>query len=190
MNATTAQTENTTATEQQPCECSRYSVLVNVREDADGDLAWDEELTTGCEAGARKLFAQGHDAKLKSFLIRAGAAGHEVRRDDGGVASVADAATHANHYSFGHLVVAGIERAEAKAAAKADRLVKKEQARQESLTRHAAKRTRKIQAELAKPKTVTAKVGRWTYEGTVQNGEFVYADAKGSKKTAAKFQLV
>ncbi|MER6329239.1 hypothetical protein ABT298_07855 [Streptomyces sp. NPDC001034] len=187
MNATTTQAENATATEQNPCECSRYSVLVNVREAENGDLVWDEELTTGCAAGARKLFAQGHDAKLKSFLIRAGAAGHEVRREDGGMVSVADAATHANHYSFGHLVVAGIERAEAKAAAKADRLAKKEQAR------HAVKRTRKIRAELAeaaKPKTVMAKVGRWTYEGTVQNGEFTYADAKGNKKTAAKFQLV
>ncbi|MER6210915.1 hypothetical protein [Streptomyces sp. NPDC001642] len=96
---------STTATEQEnQCECSRYSVLVNLRKAANGDLEWDEELTTGCAATARKLFAQGHDAKLKSFLIRAGAAGHEVQRNEGGMTSVADAATHANRYSFGHMI--------------------------------------------------------------------------------------
>ncbi|MER5660422.1 hypothetical protein [Streptomyces mirabilis] len=194
MSATATQAENTTAEKKIPCECSRYSVLVNVREADNGDLTWDEELTTDCEAGARKLFAQGHDAKLKSFLIGAGAAGHEVRRNDGGVVSMADAATHAQQYTFGRMVAAGIERAEAKAAKKAERLAAKEAAHKEALTRYAARQTRKIQAKLAKqaaePKTVKAKVGRWTYEGTVQDGQFIYADAKGNKKTAVKFQLV
>ncbi|MCX4612122.1 hypothetical protein [Streptomyces mirabilis] len=195
MNATATQTENTTAEKKTPCECSRYSVLVNVREADNGDLTWDEELTTGCEAGARKQFAQGHDAKLKSFLIRAGAAGHEVCRDDGGVVVSGDAATHAQQYTFGHMVAAGIERAEAKAAKKAERLAAKEKAHKEALTRYAARQTRKIQAKLAKqaaePKTVKAKVGRWMYEGTTSQGGslFTYRDAKGNEKTAAKFQL-
>ncbi|MFD7998494.1 hypothetical protein [Streptomyces mirabilis] len=195
MNATATQAENTTAEKKTPCECSRYSVLANVREADNGDLTWDEELTTGCEAGARKLFAQGHDAKLKSFLIRAGAAGHEVRRDDGGVLSMADAATHAKHYTFGHMVAAGIERAQAKAAKKAERLAAKEAAHKEALTRYAARQTRKIQAKLAKaeaakPKTVKAKVGRWTYEGEVTDAGFVYKAKNGERKTAAKFQLI
>ncbi|WP_405844651.1 hypothetical protein [Streptomyces sp. NBC_01518] len=166
---------NTIATEQgNRCECSRYSVLVNLREAEGGDLEWDEELTTGCEATARKLFAQGHDAKLKSFLIKAGVAGHEVQRDEGGMTSVADAATHANRYSFGHMIVAGIERAEGKAAAKAERQAAK-----------VAKRA----AGTPTPEVVKAKVGRWVYEGVIQGDEFVYTDSKGNRKTAAKFQL-
>jgi hypothetical protein len=171
--ATTAAVEN-----ENRCECSRYSVLVNLREAGNGDLEWDEELTTGCEATARKLFAQGHDAKLKSFLIKAGAAGHEVRREDGGMVTVADAATHANHYIFGHMIVAGIERAEAKAAAKAERQTAK-----------VARRKPAAKKPAPEPEVVTAKVGRWTYEGVVQGGQFVYKDSKGKRKTAAKFQL-
>ncbi|MEV7150481.1 hypothetical protein AB0O05_28760 [Streptomyces sp. NPDC093084] len=189
MEATT-----NTVTEENRCECSRYSVLVNVREDGTGDLVWDEELTTGCEATARKLFAQGHDAKLKSFLIKAGVAGHEVSRDDGGVVSTADAATHANHYTFGHMIVAGIERAEAKVAAKAERKAKRERDRQETATRHAARQTRKMRAKLAEPKFVKAKVGRWVYEGQVMDQDgaqvFRYIAKDSTTKTAVKFKLV
>jgi hypothetical protein len=39
------------------------------------------------------------------------------------------------------------------------------------------------------PQIVTAKVGRWTYEGTVEDGTFHYM-AKGEPKTATKFTLV
>ncbi|MET7477651.1 hypothetical protein ABZT17_25235 [Streptomyces sp. NPDC005648] len=176
--------ENNTA-EANHCECSRYSVLVNLREDGAGDLEYDEELTTGCGATARKLFAQGHDAKLKSFLIKAGAAGHEVRRDDGAVVSVADAATHAARYTFGHLIVAGIQRAETRAAVKAERQDRKAAARQETQTRRAAREARRA----AKPKVVKGKVGRWSYLGQVVDGQFIYRDAKGNEKTTTKFQL-
>ncbi|WP_052456994.1 hypothetical protein [Streptomyces sp. AcH 505] len=165
------------AAEPTRCECSRYSVLVNVRENGtDGDLTWDEELTTKCQATTKRTFAPGHDAKLKSALIKWGAEGHDVTRDDDGVNTVADAATLAAKFPFGHMVAAGISRAEAKAAAKAERA--------------AARAAKKAAPKVKKPQVVTAKVGRWERTGTVEGDTFTYADAKGETKTTTKFQLV
>lgn len=47
----------------------------------------------------------------------------------------------------------------------------------------------KVAAEQA-AKTVKAKVGRWERTGTVENGQFTYADAKGATKTTAKFTVI
>ncbi|MFF6858485.1 hypothetical protein ACFY9H_24290 [Streptomyces bacillaris] len=144
-----------TATQTEPtaCTCSQF--------------ATEDGRTTGCTAETKRLFAPGHDAKLKSFLIRMGAEGTEVIRTVDGIASPADASTHAAKFAFGHMVAAGITRAEGKAAAKAERAAKK-----------------------AAPKTVTAKVGRWTREGVVDGDTFTYTDAKGATKTTTNFQLV
>ncbi|PWK67187.1 hypothetical protein BCL76_10992 [Streptomyces sp. CG 926] len=148
------------------CECSRYSVLVNLR-DEDGDLTWDEELTTGCTATTARVFAPGHDAKLKSALIRWGAEGHEVTREGDGVSTTADAATLASKFIFANMVAAGIKRA----AAKAER---------------AGARAAKVQPAAE----VTAKVGRWDRVGTVQGDTFTYTDAKGATKTTKVFTLI
>lgn len=201
---TAAKTAQAEITEPTRCECSRYSVLVNVRENGtDGDLTWDEELTTECAATTKRVFAPGHDAKLKSALIRWGAAGHEVTRDDDGVNTSADASTLAAKFPFGHMVAAGITRAEAKAAAKAERLAAKndpakkaakkalQQAKQ-AMTQaldeakiDAGERGYKLQAD-----EVKAKVGRWLRVGTVEGDTFTYTDAKGATKTTTKFQTV
>lgn len=149
-NTTAAQTAQVEPT---ACTCSQF--------------ATEDGRTTGCEAETKRLFAPGHDAKLKSFLIRMGAEGTEVIRTVDGIASPADASTHAAKFAFGHMVAAGITRAEGKAAAKAERAAKK-----------------------AAPKTVTAKVGRWTREGVVDGDTFTYTDAKGATKTTTNFQLV
>ncbi|MER5680363.1 hypothetical protein ABT248_30115 [Streptomyces sp. NPDC000971] len=69
----------TTPETNKPCECSSYSLLVLVHVNADGDKIW-QQTTTGCAATTKRLFAPGHDAKLKSFLIKAGAGGHQLRR--------------------------------------------------------------------------------------------------------------
>ncbi|GHD56003.1 hypothetical protein ACFQL8_17160 [Streptomyces goshikiensis] len=168
-------TAKKTATEPTRCECSRYSVLVNLR-DVDGDLAWDEELTTGCTATTARVFAPGHDAKLKSALIRWGAEGHDVIRDGDGVNTTADAATHASKFIFANMVTAGIKRAEDKAAAKA--------------TRAAARAAKKVAAKVEPPVEVTAKVGRWDRVGTVQGDTFTYTDGMGATKTTTKFRLI
>lgn len=195
---------NTTAAKTEPtrCECSRYSVLVNVRE-VDGDLTWDDELTTGCATTTKRVFAPGHDAKLKSALIRWGAQGHEVTRDDDGVNTTADAATLAAKFAFGHMVAAGITRAEGKAAAKAEREAAKNDPAKKAAKKALRQAKQAMTAALDEAKTdagergyklqadeVKAKVGRWVRVGTVEGDTFTYTDAKGATKTTTKFQLV
>lgn len=226
------------------CECSRYSVLVGLRNDAKGDLTWDDELTTGCpKTLTGRTFAPGHDAKLKGFLIRVGTNGHEVT-DDQGISCTAEAM--AGRYGFAHLVREGIENAQLARQEKSDKarvrahkaelrnereLDKMERklakpthdgnsARQErelaalvaaEEAKHAAElaaqaearqrlldeadeewadsHTDEDKAKYADPQIVTAKVGRWTYEGTVEGDEFTYT-AKGEARTTTKFTLV
>lgn len=228
------------------CECSRYSVLVGLRNDAKGDLTWDDELTTGCpKTLTGRTFAPGHDAKLKGFLIRVGTDGHEVT-DDQGISCTAEAM--AGRYGFAHMVREGIENAQLAREEKANKakvrahkadlrnerelekmerklakadtthdgnsarqerelaaLVEAEEAKHaaelaaEALARQAQQdaldeewaeaHTDEDKAKYAEPQIVTAKVGRWTYEGTVEGDTFHYV-AKGEAKIATKFTLV
>ncbi|MFC7825621.1 hypothetical protein [Streptomyces sp. NPDC057375] len=156
-NTTAAKTATATA-EPTRCECSRYEL--------------EDGRTTGCQAETKRLFAPGHDAKLKSFLIRAGAAGEMVTRvaEDGHRTS-GQADSLAAKFTFGYMVKAGITRSRDKAAEKAAR---------------AAQRKAKKTA----PKKVTAKVGRWERTGTVEGDTFTYTDAKGATKTTTKFALI
>ncbi|MET9564290.1 hypothetical protein [Streptomyces tauricus] len=201
---TAKKTAQTKTAEPTRCECSRYSVLVNVRENGtDGDLTWDEELTTGCATTTKRVFAPGHDAKLKSALIRWGAQGHEVTRDDDGVNTSADAATLAAKFVFGHMVAAGIKRAEGKAAAKAEREAAKNDPAKKAAKKALRQAKQAMTAALDEAKIdagergyklqadeVKAKVGRWLRVGTVEGDTFTYTDAKGATKTTTKFQLV
>ncbi|MEU9187565.1 hypothetical protein AB0D14_24095 [Streptomyces sp. NPDC048484] len=139
------------------CTCSQF--------------ATEDGRTTGCAAETKRLFAPGHDAKLKSFLIKAGAEGVEVIRTVDGIASSADAATHAAKFAFGHMVAAGITRAEGKAAEKAERAAAR-------AARKAAPKT---------PKKLTAKVGRATFTGHMDGDHFVY-EVKGKERRTLKFQ--
>ncbi|MFE9011016.1 hypothetical protein [Streptomyces cyaneofuscatus] len=61
------------------CMCGSYSFEVPVHEDVSGDKVWQLKAT-GCIATTQSRFAPGHDAKLKSLIIQAGAGGHQVRR--------------------------------------------------------------------------------------------------------------
>lgn len=168
-NKTTAQ-----ADELKPCECAAYDALPADLTDADLESGDFEVLTTGCTATTKRQFAPGHDAKLKSALIKWGALGLDIRRSEGGVATSASAAKHASRYAFAHMVTAGVQRAEAKAAEKARKA-------EERAARKAAPK---------KPKKVTAKVGRWERTGTVEGDTFTYTDAKGATKTTTKFALI
>ncbi|WEH15014.1 hypothetical protein [Streptomyces sp. VNUA24] len=148
-----------TTAEPVACTCSQFAT-------ADGQ-------TTGCTAETKRLFAPGHDAKLKSFLIKVGAEGTEVIRTVDGIASSADASTHAAKFAFGHMVAAGITRAEGKAAEKAERA--------------AARAARKAAPKA--PKKVTAKVGRATFTGHMDGDHFVY-EVKGKERRTLKFTAV
>lgn len=157
-----------TATAQNPCTCSTVYAF-----DADGQI-----FTTGCVKTTARRFAPGHDARLKGFLIKHGAAGHTVRRQVGGttVATTIDAI--ADGYGFGHQVRAGIKRAADKAFAKLIRDTKRQ-----------AKATHET------PKQVTCKVGRWTYEGVVTDSpvegpQFTFTNRKGIQVTTTKFTRI
>jgi hypothetical protein len=120
--------ENTAAakTTATPCECSLFDALdteqLTEENLANGDY---DTFTTGCNATTKRTFAPGHDAKLKSFFIKHDALGHEIRRVDGGWRLSADVMDHASRYDFAHLVAAGIEKATAKAQARAARAAAK-----------------------------------------------------------------
>jgi hypothetical protein len=67
-----------------PCYCSCFEV-------GDFDPAKvgtdDEEIfTTGCEQTTKRQFAQGHDARLVSFLVDGHFDGYSLRKVEGGVA--------------------------------------------------------------------------------------------------------
>ncbi|MEU9589855.1 hypothetical protein AB0D84_09000 [Streptomyces sp. NPDC048193] len=159
-NTTTAKTAQAATAEPTRCECSRYEL--------------EGGQTTGCKAETKRLFAPGHDAKLKSFLIRAGAAGELVTRvaEDGHRTS-GQADSLAAKFTFGYMVKAGITRARDKAAEKAERAAAR-------ATRKAAPKT---------PKKVTAKVGRATFTGRMDGDHFVY-EVKGKERRTLKFQAV
>lgn len=118
---------------------------------------------TGCTATTRRTFAPGHDARLKGFLIRAGRLGHLIRTPEGGADQVS--VRVAERFGFAQMVRDGIARTPAKKARKA--------------------------APVA-PATVTAKVGRWVYEGrvTAGGGIFSYTDRQGRNLMAEKFTVV
>lgn len=179
---------NASGTETHRCACSRYSVLVNVREDESGDLVWDQELSTGCRASTTRVFAPGHDAKLKGLAIRAGILGEELRRDDGGIAVYGGPVEMTREYGFDHLVKEGIKRGAEKAAEKAAKKVRRE-ARKATKVDGPHVLAKKAVAGHARPKKVRAKVGRWTYEGTVRDdGSFWYTAKNGEEKTAREYR--
>lgn len=60
------------------CECQNWEIGETV-DGEDGDEPEVTIFTTGCDKQTKRLFAQGHDAKLKSLLIKAGVEGLEVR---------------------------------------------------------------------------------------------------------------
>ena len=189
--------KNTAAAEPKQCECAKYSAVdpAELTEEnlASGDY---QELTTGCTATTKNLFAQGHDARLKGFLIRAGAAGLEVARHDGGVRVSGTAQGWADKFNFGRMVRDGIKRAELKELAKqerADARAAKQAEAKAAQTRRTAAKTKEMAKKTKAEETaqvVKAKVSRWTYTGVVEKGVFHYSDSKGNAKTAVKFQIV
>jgi len=182
-----------------PCACQAYEIEIwkgEVPEDADpGEYV--EYEGTGCTQTTERIFAPGHDAKLKSLLIRAGAAGREVRRDEDGMAVNSSAENVAKKYGFEHQVLAGIRRAQDKVQARAAKKAAVEKARADlkagkvtpegaaalksdnrsKKAKAAAKQAPKAprsQAEQASEKMkinalpkVKIKLGRWTYEAQI-----------------------
>lgn len=160
------------------CLCSAYAIVTT---DGDGVI---ERGTLGCDAETSAKFAPGHDARLKSMLIKAGAVGATVIKstDEGDIEMTAVEA--AKEYGFADTVAAGVERHAAKLAVKAEK---------------AAARVEAKQAQRVAPGPAKAKVGRKTYEGTVLDDglTFEYSvavgagdDATEETRSTTKFKIV
>jgi hypothetical protein len=143
-----------------PCACSTFTAY---------NTEADVEYTTCCTAQTARTFAPGHDARLKGNLIRWAVLGYEIRVGD----TTKDAVSWASSFGFGYMVSAGIRRSQERAAAKTEKLMKRID--------------KKAKAEV---KPVTAKVGRWTYEGDLINGTFHYSDRQGVRHGTQNFKLV
>lgn len=149
-----------TAKALRPCACSTFTAY---------DTERDVEYTTDCNRQTARDFAPGHDARLKGHLIRWAILGYEIRVGD----TTKDAVGWASSYGFGYMVSAGIRRTQERAAAKTEKVVKRI--------------AKKAEADV---KSVTAKVGRWTYEGSLVDGTFTYVDKNKNIKQTTAFKLV
>lgn len=160
MTATRRNAANTVSAAHD-CECGRFTVL-----NPDGT-----RTPVPCGQTTKRLFAPGHDARLKGFLIRAQVAGAKVERLGAvGATEVKDALNWADYFGFGYQVRAGVALAGTKAK---------------------AKKAPKVIVEVVVPVVfVKAKVGRWIYEGEVKGDTFTYLNAKGDKVSTTKFKLV
>lgn len=180
----------TTATEEQSeytrCACHAFEIESwkgDVPPDGDpGDYVKYEG--TGCTQMTHRTYAPGHDAKLKSLLIKAGSAGLEVVFHGGGVNSHASAEKFAESLGFGHQVLAGIERAKAKQA-------EKKAAKKSAKPTAKAPRSQKQQKAASSP--VKIKIGRHFYDAVISpvTKDAAYVTAKGEAKTApeGKYKL-
>lgn len=149
----------------------------------DGSAESFETYDTGCSQSTTRIFAQGHDAKLAGYLVRAEMSGEEIRIVEGGMAVTSDALGMARRVS---------EAFEAKVAAMLDaakaRLAKKELAEAKKAARKSAKKA--VEAEQAEAPAPThrdarIKVGRWTYDATIElaTGQATYSKKLGGSVT-------
>lgn len=193
------------------CECAGWEIGTTT-DRGEGEEPEVTITTTGCDKQTKRVFAQGHDAKLKSLFIRAGVEGLEVRYGrHAGVLTTTDAETAADRYGFGHQVrkaiiarldklVRGKKAIPAAAPSRAeivDRMVEQVKGSEEgdeidapAIPEAPAEQdawTEEEKAEQPAPATelVKGKVGRWEYEGTVAaDGAFIYTSGNGEQKVA------
>lgn len=197
---------------EKPCLCRSYELY--------SPTDPDEVFQTDCELTTKATFAQGHDARLVSFLVTGLFDGYKLRQNvDGKVLEFADPAS----------AVAGVSEALKNKALKAtengrkklaDKQVAKqlrEAKKQERLAAAAAKKADAAAAKEAKkvaPKATGAevvagssegdttelqpgqaliKVGRWEYVAQVDGeGNATYTDGSGAEQTRERdgYQLL
>lgn len=180
----TATAPRTRTTALHACNCRNFEAGNRVDVEG-GDVDFVNVRTTGCNASTTRLFAQGHDAKLISFLVAAEQDGLEIAlvgqgsswgRAEDAARTISDAlATKAANM---------IATAQAKAAKKANkpRVTKTpKQAMNDLVERQTA--------AILTPATreATIKRGRWTYAATIDTKTqwATYTDKKGTAISVA-----
>lgn len=196
----------------QPHDCLCQSYEVADPKDA------DSVFTTGCEQTTKSVFAQGHDARLVSFLVDGHFDGYQLRQIVDGKTTVyavpADAVAHVSAPLKAKAEKATDNRTarnQAKADAAADREKKKaekkaakEKAAAEKAAAKEANAPKATGAEVVAGSTegdqtplaegeVKIKVGRWEYNATIDDeGNAHYVDGSGEEQVRAPgvFQLL
>ena len=129
-----------------------------------------------CTSETNRIFAQGHDARMVSILVAQVLSGATT----GAGASEAIRRTGASEALVTKFLVA-LGNAVNKAQAKADRKAARTASKGKPATEVLATRADVV---------VRGKVGRWTYDGQVVDGQFRYTDKNDQVRTATKFTLV
>lgn len=183
-----------------PCACSFYT----------GKDIKGTELTTGCDAVTVRTFGPGHDAKLKSLLIKVAIADGQVTKtaEDGTVTELSPVHA-AEEYGFRPQVEKGLETYKGKADKRAEAAVERQAARDaKKAEKDAAKaerkriqEERKIKADALKaatdkanadktPGPARAKVGRTEFDGEIlADGTFRY-EKDGETVETEKYLVV
>jgi hypothetical protein len=181
MATTTAPRKTTTL---HACECSKWEF--------DLDVERDDDYSTGCTAQTKRIFAQGHDAKLVGFMVRAELAGHDISRTDGGVLVTFGGAVHA----AGKISEALAVKAEAMLTAQVAKATKKRhrtevKAAGAKLALAEYQEAKQAKAEIP-PIEAEIKVGRWTYPALVEtvSGEATYTAKSGVVRTLARGEYI
>lgn len=207
--ATEAKPERTKKTALKPCACSYFEIGTEF-ENEQGEPDRTVE-TTNCTRQTHRIFAQGHDAALVSFLVKAEYDEQTIWRADGGLLTTYSGAAHAAS-SLSEALAEKAEKALAnlrersaakrdreatRAAATAEREAAKAKAREEKAAQKAA-----AKVEAAPPRDVPVrvineapaqaearglvkiKVGRWEYDAEIDEaGNATFRDANGVEQT-------
>lgn len=140
----------------------------------DGENEAAVSYDTNCNQTTTRVFAQGHDAKLAGYLVRAEMAGEEIRMVEGGVAiSFPDAAAAATKVSD---AFAAKVRAMRDAAGR--RVAKKILAHATKTARKSAKAAKLAEVVELAPIEARIKVGRWTYDAQIDRATRVATYSK------------
>jgi hypothetical protein len=191
-----------TKAEPHPCLCGFFEVGVFDSEKAEAE---QEIFSTGCEATTLRTFAQGHDARLVSFLVDGYFDGYALRfvKDGVGVSfatpadaalkgseALAEKARKATDNRQAKNDAKGAKQAE-REAAKAERDAAKAKAKEEKAAAKEAAKADKPQAEVAAGSSegdlpelaegqARIKVGRWEYTADIDaDGNASFVDGKG-----------
>lgn len=170
-----------------PCACSTFEAHTGDADDQNAEI-----LTTGCARVTKNSFAQGHDAKLVSFLVQWQLAGHEIHsgRATGVLTSHGDAVAAAQ-------TVSGALAVKAKAAI-TNRQAKNQRAAEAALKRLGKRHPAPAETEPTEvpaaaaiiptgPAVVRVRVGRWEYDATLnEDWSATYTSKSGSPVTVAK----
>jgi hypothetical protein len=181
-----------------PCTCSLFEVGEEFETDGQPDRSI---FTTNCDRKTNNRFAQGHDAKLVGFLVRAHLDGQTIWQQDGGIlitfggpVEAAGAVSASLAAKAEKMLATAAKKAEAKAVREAAKTAKKDAAANQNTLRPLTEEEgRSVMEQIfaanppheePAPVVIKGKVGRWTYEGTELNGAFHYTPKLGGPKVA------